>query len=89
MIDEPYTQQDFIDARENVDVWDENWDVLHLFMSFRTQWRIGMGGATGLDMNVFLHELDRKKIPDTLYDEMVFKLTVIEDASLKHLHKKS
>jgi hypothetical protein len=88
LVDEPYTQQDFIDAQETVEVWDENWDVLHLFAKFDTQWRMGFGGPIGLDMLVFLHELDRKKVPEDDYDEMLWKLGVIENAALKQLNKK-
>ena len=86
--DSPYTVQDFIDARDTVDVWDENWDVLHLYRTYDTQWRVGMGGPTGLDMMVFLHELDRKNVPDDIYDDMVWKLSIIETAALKQMHKK-
>ena len=71
-----------------VDVWDENWDALLLFKRLSTQWRVGMVGVIGLDMTVFFHELDRKKVPDDLYDEMVWKLGIIEGAALKHLNKK-
>lgn len=88
LIDEPYTVQDFIDARETIEVWDENWDVIHLFSRFSSQLRMTMGSPVGLDMLVFFHELDRKKVPEDLYDEMVWKLTVIESAALKQLHKK-
>lgn len=80
--------QDFIDARETVDVWDENWDVLTLYSRLRTQWRVGMGGPIGLDMTVFFHELDRKKVPPELYDDMLWKLQIIEGAALTQLHKK-
>lgn len=88
-MDEPYTVQDFIDAQETVEVWDENWDVIHLFAKFSTQWRVGMAGAIGLDMTIFFHELDRKKVPDDEYDEMLWMLTVIEGAALKQMNKKS
>lgn len=30
-------------------VWDINWRTFSLFHSLSTQWRVGMGGATGLD----------------------------------------
>lgn len=88
MIDDPYTVQDFIDAQETVDVWDEVWDVLHLFWMHSRQFRVGMGGPVGLDMTVFFHEMDRKKIPEDDYDEMVYHLSVIESAALKILHRK-
>lgn len=88
LVDEPYTRQDFIDARETVDVWEENWDVIHLFAKYSSQWRTSMDGAYALDMAIFFHELDRKKVPEDLYDEMVWKLGVIESAALKQMAKK-
>lgn len=88
LIDEPYSRQDFIDAQDHVDVWDENWDVLHLFIRNSNQLRMSMGGPYALDMMVFFHELDRKKVPDDEYDEMVGKLAVIEATAIKQLNKK-
>lgn len=37
---------------EDVFVWDINWDVFNLFYNMNSQWRVGMGGATGLDYSV-------------------------------------
>lgn len=37
---------------EDVLVWDINWNTFNLFMALTTQWRVGMGGATGLDYAV-------------------------------------
>jgi len=34
---------------EIIEVWDINWPVFSIFHSMSTQWRVGMGGATGLD----------------------------------------
>ena len=34
---------------EIIEVWDINWDVFSIFHSMSTQWRVGMGGCTGLD----------------------------------------
>jgi len=87
LIDEPYTVQDFIDARDTIEVWDENWDVVHLFARYSTQWRAGGMGVIGLDMTVFFHELDRKRVPEDEYDEMLSKLGVIEGAALKQMNK--
>lgn len=36
---------------EIVEVWDINWNTFTLFHTLTTQWRVGMGGATGLDYN--------------------------------------
>jgi len=30
-------------------VWEENWQVLEIFLKVQTQWRVGMGGLIGLD----------------------------------------
>lgn len=37
---------------EDIFVWDINWNTFTLFNAVGTQWRVGMGGATGLDYNV-------------------------------------
>lgn len=88
LVDEPYTQQDFIDARETVEVWEENWDVLILFSKYMTQWRMGFTGPVALDYQIFLHELDRKNVPEALYDDYTDKLAVIENAALQQIHRR-
>lgn len=89
LVDEPYTRQDFIDAQETVDVWDENWDVLHLFMQNMTQFRMGSIGPYALDLTVFHHELNRKKVPEDDYDDILWRLGVIEAAALVQLNKRN
>lgn len=37
---------------DEFDVWPDNWQALDVFMAMGTQWRTGMGGATGLDYGV-------------------------------------
>lgn len=83
-----YTQKDFIENEPHVDVWEDNWPVLMLFKKYSTQWRAGMGGAFALDMNIFQHELTRKKVPDATFDTMIEQLSVIEGEALKWLHRK-
>lgn len=34
---------------EIIEIWDINWPAFSVFHSMSTQWRVGMGGATGLD----------------------------------------
>lgn len=70
-----------------MEVWDENWDVLMLFAKYMTQFRMAFNGPVALDFTVFFHELDRKKIPDDLYDEYTEKLSIIENSALKHIHR--
>lgn len=37
---------------EDIMIWDINWNTFTLFYSLTTQWRVGMGGATGMDYSV-------------------------------------
>ena len=83
-----YTQQDFIDNEPQVDVWEENWDVIELYRQYSSQWRMAMNGPVALDFTVFHHELDRKRVPDELYDVYVWKLKTIEQSALKWIHAK-
>lgn len=70
-------------------MWDENWDVIFLFQKFSSQWRFGPNGPVGLDLTIFLHELDRANMPKELYDEYVWKLNVIEAAALSEMRRHS
>ena len=69
-------------APPEVEVWTENWDVLHLFAQYSTQLRIGPAGPVGLDFNVFHHALDRKGIKGDEFDEWIAKLKIIETQAL-------
>lgn len=40
------------------DVWPCNWQAVRLFMALSTQWRVGMGGATGLDYTALAAAMD-------------------------------
>ena len=82
-----YYVSDFIDNEPHVDVWDENWDVMMLFQKYSTQWRAAMGGAYALDMNIFQHELMRKKVSEDVFDMTIAKLGIIEAEALKWLHR--
>jgi len=31
------------------EVWEENWEIVEMFLRLQTQWRVGMAGPTGLD----------------------------------------
>lgn len=36
---------------ETIEVWPDCWPAFTLFEAMSTQWRVGMGGAVGLDYN--------------------------------------
>lgn len=37
---------------EDIEIWPDVWPGFNLFESMSTQWRVGMGGAFGLDYTV-------------------------------------
>lgn len=72
----------------HVEVWEENWDVLNLFVQYSTQWRMGMNGPAGLDFTVIHHALDRKGITGEEFDRYVSDMQTIEQAALLKIHEK-
>ena len=68
-----------------MDVWPENWPVLKLFDAMRTQWRVGMGGAYGMDYGVLPVVMDFIGTTDREY---AFEgIRVMEEAALAEMHK--
>ena len=68
-----------------MEVWPENWPVLRLFDAMRTQWRVGFGGAYGMDYGVLPTVMDFLGITDREY---AFEgLRVMEEAALAEMHK--
>jgi hypothetical protein len=71
-----------------VEVWAENAPVTRLFQSLRTQWYVGMGGATGLRYLVAFHKMDRMGLAEDEYADMEADLRVMEYAALDAMHSK-
>ena len=36
------------ESSNEFEVWEENWEILEMFMRMQTQWVVGMSGAVGL-----------------------------------------
>lgn len=68
-----------------VEVWPENHAAFNLFYSLHTQWRVGMGGATGLDYSAVYPLLDRAAKDPQEWDEMFSDIQVMEGAALKQM----
>lgn len=68
---------------EAVGVWPENERAYFLFLDLQTQWRVGMGGATGLDYLVLFAKLDRMKLSDDEADELEQDIRTMEHEALK------
>ena len=68
-----------------VEVWPDNHAAFILFNNLSTQWRIGMGGTTGLDYAAVYPLLDRAAKDPQEWDEMFSDIKVMEVAALKQM----
>ncbi len=72
---------------DDVQVWPENWPVFSLFTRVQTQWRLGPGGATGLDYLVVMRLLDRMNLSDEQYDAWLDDIRLMEGEALEAMHE--
>lgn len=75
---EPEPEKDF-------EVWQENWDVVSLFLRCQTQWRTSVGGVTGFDYAsvVSIAKLyEYKDLPSVIED-----LQIMEIAAMAEMNK--
>lgn len=72
---------------DEIEVWPENWEAYLLFDRIRTQWRVGAGGATGLDYNVLFHVMEKRKLEAEEWDEMLLCIQAIEEGALAAMHQ--
>lgn len=75
-------------ADEPVEVWPDNDRAYLLFSFVQTQWRVGAGGATGLDYNVLFRKMDRMKLEPDDYDELEADIRAMEFAALERMNEK-
>jgi hypothetical protein len=74
---------------EHFEVWEENWDVLMMFLRMQTQWTVTMGGYVGLKYEVLLGASGLMSLYDVENPrEMLESLQVMEAAALSELNKK-
>jgi hypothetical protein len=65
------------------DVWPENVQAVKVFISMDTQWRVGTGGAIGLDYNALPAVLRMSRVPRTDWPDVFECIRVLEGAALK------
>ena len=68
-----------------VPVYPENLSAVNVFVSLSTQWRVGFGGAYGLDYGPLLGErglLSVSGIPFEEWQQVMESIRVMEDAAL-------
>lgn len=73
------------------ELWADNWPAIKFYSEWSSQWRVAAGMDRlvyiGLDYNVLLHELDRKRLASDDYDDLLGCLRVIEAEAAKLLNK--
>ena len=68
-----------------MEVWPDNHAAFILFNNLSTQWRVGMGGPTGLDYAAVYPLLDRAAKDQQEWDELFSDIKVMEGAALKQM----
>jgi len=63
-------------------IWPENALAYDVFWRLRTQWRVGMNGATGLDYTAVLAFIRTLRLPRDKADELFADLQVMEGEAL-------
>ena len=76
-------------AAEPVDIWPDNVAAFQIFSFLGTQWRVGMGGATGLDYNVMYRKMDRLALAPDDYDALERDIQIMESAALECMQQKT
>lgn len=71
-----------------LEVWPGHEDALNLFLFMRSQWRVGMAGATGLDYSVLFHKMDRMGLSAERYEDLEDEIRIMEGAALDEMTKK-
>jgi hypothetical protein len=80
-----FTPEDY--EAEEIEIWAENADAFRLFRRLRTQWRVGVAGATGLDHGVLFQHLAVRNLGAEECDDIVDDVVVMEEAALAAMRK--
>ena len=78
------TREDVEDTSD-FDIWPENWIPFLVFSEVSTQWRVGAGGATGLDYVAVKWVMDLMKIKKKY--EVLRAIRTMESSALKTMNK--
>ena len=73
---------------DSFELWPENEESIDLFCEISTQWRVGMGGPTGLDYTALFARMERLKFDDQTHERLFQDIRVIESEALKIMNTK-
>ena len=68
------------------EVWEDNWEVVMMFIRLQTQWNTTMGGFIGIKYEVLEWLCRLYSVKDSCF--MFESLQVMEAEALKHLNEK-
>jgi hypothetical protein len=71
-----------------LDVWPDNWPAACAYASMSTQWRIAMGGATGLDYVALESVFRMAGVPRKDWPEMLADIRTMERVTLLDIQQK-
>jgi len=74
-------------AAEILEIWPENWKSWRLFCQVSSQWRTGMGGATGLCYEAVYPLIDRAADNPDEWDDLFEDVATMERAALTAMHE--
>lgn len=80
------TLDDFVQQHQ-VEVWAQHWQAIDLFCQMGTQWRMGFGGAVGLDYAILFHLFDLQDIDKSEQKEILAQIKICESAALDIFYK--
>lgn len=75
-------ESDYPAAPDVIEVWPENWDAVRAFCAVATQWRSGMGGATGLDYTAVISYLRERFRSRKRRNELLDQIQIMEAEAL-------
>lgn len=72
---------------DHFEVWDDNWDIVMMFMRLQTQWNVTMGGYVGLQYEALRWLCDLYSVEDQR--TMLEGIQIMEAAALEALNERS
>ena len=72
---------------DHFEVWDDNWDIVMMFLRVQTQWNVTMGGYVGLKYEALQWLCGLYSVEDTR--AMLEGIQVMEAAALLVLNERS
>ncbi len=80
-----YMTREDVEDTSDFEIWPENWIPFLVFSEVSTQWRVGAGGATGLDYVAVKWVMGLMKIKKKY--EVLRAIRTMESSALKTMNK--